>query len=199
MPRHRHPWLSNAGFGFHPRTRKRGSGSIRQPELIAAFILAEQRDQSRNEDAVDVQGALSVMRRNSSIGLGQVLPSTAMRHDLFEALLPSSLRSALSRRQVVYFLASDEFNIFATAKYIRITADRASHLGPTDIPGTRREYPGLSTSTYSGHSSTWPADNIEALASEYTSAPWDDRLSTGWGWFVHQGFQTIMRSGIPFP
>ncbi|MFO5890474.1 EamA family transporter, partial [Klebsiella pneumoniae] len=45
---------------------------------IGAIILAEQRDQTRDEDAKDYQAAVSIKSANTSIGLGQVVVSTAI-------------------------------------------------------------------------------------------------------------------------
>ena len=85
--------------------------------MLSAFILAEQRDQSRNEDAKDLIAATSFKRANTSIGLGQVVVSTARRNDLFADLLSKPTRTSLSHEQIARLLASDEFNIFAVAKY----------------------------------------------------------------------------------
>jgi hypothetical protein len=76
------------------------------------MVLAEQRDQSSNEDAKDYTAAVSMKRANTSIGLGQVVVSTAMRNDLFADLLPASVRSGLEHKQVAKYLTSDEFNLF---------------------------------------------------------------------------------------
>ena len=167
-----------------------------QPELIAAFILAEQRDQSRNEDAKDYEAATSIMQANTSIGLGQVVVSTAERNDLFQDLLPTSVTGTLSHNQVATLLASDEFNIFATARYIRLVANQARGINISTLPQTQSDFPGINMGAYGGHSRHWPTDNVRALASEYTSRAWDDRTSTGWAWFVNQGFQTIMNNGV---
>jgi hypothetical protein len=169
-----------------------------QPELLAAFVLAEQRDQSRREDAVDYLGAVSILKRNTSIGLGQVVVSTAQGHDLFADLLSTSARANLVRGQVAALLASDEFNIFAVARYIRLIADIASTKSSAALPNTKAAFPGIDLAAYARHSSLWPDDNVKALASEYTSRPWDDRLSQGWAWFVHQGFSTIHAGGLRF-
>jgi len=167
-----------------------------QPALLAAFILAEQRDQSRNEDAKDLTAATSVLRGNTSIGMGQVVVSTARGEDLFSGLLSSSFRSSLGHADIARLLASDEFNIFAVAKYIRLVADRASRIPIATLPNTRRDFPGINLGAYAAHSSAWPDDNIRALGSEYTSAPWDDRLSVGWGNFVYEAHQDVLASGI---
>ena len=170
-----------------------------EPELVAAFILAEQRDQSRNEDAKDYVGATSVMQGNTSIGLGQVVVSTARNNDLFQDLLPKVMRGALSHNQIATLLASDEFNIFATARYIRQVANQASAIPISRLPNTQAAFPAINMAAYARHSRHWPLDNVRALASEYTSRAWDDRLSTGWAWFVEQGFTTIKNNSLVFP
>ena len=168
-----------------------------QPELIAAFILAEQRDQSRNEDAKDYVAATNaITQANTSIGLGQVVITTAQRNDLFHDLLPASVTGSLSHNQVASLLASDEFNIFATARYIRLVANQAVGLNIANLPATQSSFPGIDMGAFGGHSRNWPAANVRALASEYTSKAWDDRTSMGWGWFVDQGFQTIINNGV---
>ena len=169
-----------------------------EPELVAAFVLAEQRDQSQNEDAVEFSAASSFLQRNTSIGLGQVVVSTAVNADLFADLLSPSVRGGLDHRQVAYLLTSDEFNIFAAARYIRRTADRAP-TDPARLPNTLAMFPGTDLSRYRLHSRTWPDDNIKVLACEYTSAPWDDDLKGGgWGWFVHQCYRDLKTSAVSF-
>lgn len=170
-----------------------------QPELIAAVILAEQRDQSRNEDAKDYIGATSLMQVNTSIGLGQIVVSTARSNDLFADILSSAVRSRLSHNSIATLLASDEFNIFATARYIRIVANAASGISISTLPNTLSSFPGINMSGYALHSRHWPVDNVRALASEYTSRAWDDRLVVAWGDFVADAFDTYVRSGIAFP
>lgn len=170
-----------------------------EPELIAAFILAEQRDQSRNEDAKDYIGATSIMQGNTSIGLGQVVVSTARTNDLFQDLMSGPIRAGLSHNQIATLLASEEFNIFATARYIRQVADRGATMNIRSLPNTQARFPGINMSDYARHSRHWPTDNVKALASEYTSRAWDDRVSPGWAWFVDAGFQTIKKNGLAFP
>ncbi|MBE0958865.1 hypothetical protein IH773_25995, partial [Escherichia coli] len=62
------------------------------PQLIGAIILAEQRDQTRDEDAKDYQAAVSIKSANTSIGLGQVVVSTAIKYELFTDLLGQPVR-----------------------------------------------------------------------------------------------------------
>lgn len=170
-----------------------------EPALVAAFILAEQRDQTRNEDAKDLIGARSVMSKNTSIGLGQIVVSTARREDSFSDLLSAPYRSALSHSQIALLLTSDELNIFGVAKYVRTVANRAAGLAPGALPTTVSTFPGINLARYSAFSGSWPDDNIRALGSEYTSAPWDDRLSAGWGEFVYQAYRDMRASGIFAP
>jgi len=172
--------------------------------LVAGIILAEQRDQTQAEDAKDYQAATSVMRGNTSIGLGQVVVSTAQSRDLFADLASDSTRTASHVDRVsgaghgntARLLASDEYNIFAAARYIRQVADLGATMTTAALPQTASAYPGIDFAAYSHNSSTWPDDNIRALGSEYTSRAWDDNLSTGWGEFVFQAVQDVRRTGL---
>jgi hypothetical protein len=167
-----------------------------EPALVAAFILAEQRDQSRNEDAKDYAGAVNpISRANTSIGLGQVVISTARRHDLFADLLLGS-RASLAHEQIAELLVSEEFNIFAVARYLRITAHSAVRHSARSLPETVAKFPKIDFARYGSPSSAWPIDNVKALGSEYTSRPWDDRLSPGWGDFVYEAYRDIKSSGM---
>jgi len=51
---------------------------------------------------------------------------------------------------------------------------------------------------YGQNSASWPDDNIKALASEYTSEQWDDKLVPGWGNFVFEAYDDVISSGV-FP
>jgi hypothetical protein len=172
--------------------------------LVAAFILAEQRDQSQAEDAKDYQAATSIMQGNTSIGLGQVVVSTARGRDLFSDLVSAPTRSAagLSRTSgpgqhaTARLLASDEYNIFAVARYIRQIADQASRLSLAALPNTAARYPGIDLAAYARNSTTWPDDNIRALGSEYTSTAWDDSLVPAWGEFVYQAYLDVRATGL---
>lgn len=172
--------------------------------LVAAIILAEQRDQSQAEDAKDYQAATSIMQGNTSIGLGQVVVSTARRQDLFADLVGGATRTAegLNRTSgpgqyaTARRLASDEYNIFAVARYIRQVADQGSTLSLAALPNTAATYPGINLLAYANNSATWPDDNIRALGSEYTSTAWDDNLSPGWGEFVFQAYRDVLATGL---
>ncbi|MCK8786214.1 DUF4157 domain-containing protein [Roseomonas sp. NAR14] len=164
------------------------------PGIIAAIILAEQRDQSANEDAKDLEAATSVTQTETSIGLGQIVPMTARRNDLFADLLPSGLRKSLTHTKTAYLLASDEFNIFACARYIRIVADMGKLMDPARLPKTLAAFPGLDLPRYALVSDQWPGDNVGALGMYYTSRPWtDDVRSQGWGKFVQAAYQDVRR------
>ncbi|MBC8165079.1 MAG: DUF4157 domain-containing protein [Bryobacteraceae bacterium] len=167
---------------------------------IAAFILAEQRDQSANEDAKDYQSAVSVLTYNSSIGLGQVVVSTARKNDLFSDLLRAKtlkgvFGNGLFPIHIALLLASDEFNIFAAAKYIRKTASDGAAMTAARLPKTVAKWPGVNFAAYGQNSRNWPDHNIAALGSEYTSTPWDDRLSD-WGDFVLEAYRDVVASGV---
>lgn len=168
-----------------------------EPELLGAFLLAEQRDQSRNEDAAEYQ-PVEVYGRDSSIGLGQVKISTARKHDLFVDLLPQAapLRRNLRSFQVAHLLASDEFNIFAVARYIRIVANAGATKSAASLPKTKSWFPQFNPLALRNHSRTWPADNIRALGSEYTSKMWDDDLEVQWGDFVFEAYLHVKGSGV---
>lgn len=166
------------------------------PEVIGAIVLAEQRDQSRNEDMLDYTAATHpISRRTTSVGLGQVRDDTAKRTDLFSGLLGRSRRNGLNQRQIATLLACDEFNIFAVAKYIRYVADLGSRHTAAGLPDTVAAFPGIDFAAYARNASTWPAANVAALGSEYTSRPWDD-VVTGWGGFVGSAFSDMSGAGI---
>jgi hypothetical protein len=167
-----------------------------EPALIAAFVLAEQRDQSRNEDTKDYVAATSVFKANTSIGLGQIVISTARNNDLFSDLLPKGAGKSLSHEYMALLLTSDEFNIMGVAKYIRLVANEGSKLKLDSLPQTKASFPALEFKKYADHSSRWPDDNIRALASEYTSKAWDDRLSEGWAYFVYEAYRDIKTAGV---
>jgi hypothetical protein len=173
--------------------------------VVAAFILAEQRDQSQAEDAKDYQAATSIMQGNTSIGLGQVVVSTARRRDLFADLVSGPTRTAegLNRTSgrpgqhvTARLLASDEYNIFAVARYIRQVANQGSTLSLAALPNTAAAYPGINLLAYANNSTTWPDDNIRALGSEYTSTAWDDNLVPAWGEFVYQAYVDVRATGL---
>ena len=167
-----------------------------EPELVAAFLLAEQRDQSKNEDRKDFQAAVSILQKNTSIGLGQVTVSTAKGADLFADLLASTTRKRLTHNQIALLLCSDEFNIFAVAKYIRKVADTAHKMSAGNLAKTKTALPDLDVSLFKQHSSKWEAENVVALGSEYTSKPWDGKMYNAWGMFVLNAYQDVVTAGI---
>jgi len=167
------------------------------PRMLAAFLLAEQRDQSRNEDAAEYLGATSLIKQgNTSIGLGQVVVRTAERHDLFADLLSKPTRASLTHNDIADLLASEEYNVFAVARYIREVADAGAKISISTLPNTKATFPGIVMPAYAGDSSSWPDDNIRALASEYTSRPWDDALVPDWADFVFEAYHDVIASGV---
>lgn len=175
-----------------------------QPETVAAFLLAEQRDQSQREDAKDYTAATSLAQSNTSIGLGQVVISTARNNNLFSDLIDDGTRRQLSHNDYARLLADDTINIFASAKYIRTVADNAAAATPQVQSRFRNYFPGVDFSRFRENSANWPYDNIQALGSEYTSAPWDfnpNRVppfvdSPGWGFFVGEAYKDVRASGV---
>jgi hypothetical protein len=175
-----------------------------EPELVAAIVLAEQRDQTRNEDAKDYTAATSLAAGNTSIGLGQVVISTARRGDLFGDLVSADSRAGLSHDDIASLLADDAANIFAVAKYIRSVADAAAAAPPEVRARFEGYFPGVDFDKFKEHSSAWPVENVRALGSEYTSAPWDNRPgsdpafvdSPGWGQFVGEAYRDVQASRV---
>jgi hypothetical protein len=169
------------------------------PNVLAGVILHEQRDQSRKEDTADFAGA-TLAGRDTSIGLGQILMSTATKNnaDLLSDTVDPQTRATLSRNDVARLLTSDEHNIYATARYLRQIADQGATVGsdPAALTSMRRAYPGLDTNAYRGN--TWNDDSIRAIASEYTSRPWDDRFipPNGYPQHVLDAVNDIRRAGI---
>ena len=175
-----------------------------EPETVAAFLLAEQRDQSQLEDAKDYTAATSPKQHNGSIGLGQVVISTARNNNLFSDLIDDGTRQQLSHNDYARLLADDTMNIFASAKYIRTVADNAAAASPQIQSRFRNYFPGVDFSKFRENSANWPYDNIRALGSEYTSSPWDfnpTRVppfvdSPGWGTFVGEAYKDVRTSGV---
>jgi hypothetical protein len=166
-----------------------------QPELVAAIILAEQRNQSKNEDAAEYLGAMSVLRANTSIGLGQIRISGARLGDLFADLLSFPTRKRLTHKQIATLLVSEEFNIFAVARFLRESANLGSGIDRWGRPNTLASFPGVRMPDYAKNSSMWPEANIRALASKYTSTMWDDIPVIGWADFVFEAYRDVAASG----
>ncbi len=172
-----------------------------EPELVAGIILAEQRDQSLREDAADFRGA-SLAGRSTSIGLGQVTVTTARRENLFADLVSPEMQTLLtsnprfSGSMIPALLASDEFNIFAVARYLRIVATLGSTKSAGSLPRTVAWAGPIDFSKYAGHSSTWTDAHVRVIGSEYTSRPFDDLLVEGWGDFVLEAYRDVKAAGI---
>lgn len=168
------------------------------PAVVAGVILHEQRDQSKNEDLADF-GAATLAGRDNSIGLGQILMSTALKNnaDLLSDTVDKSTREGLTRNDVARLLTSDEHNIFATARYLRQVADQGARVGqdPHALPNTRKEFAAFDSASLRG--SRWNADTIAAVASEYTSKPWNDEVipKAGYPSFVTLAVNDVRRVG----
>ena len=170
-----------------------------EPQLISAVVLAEQRDQSKREDAADYKSA-TLAGRSSSIGLGQVTTRTAQKHDLFRDSVSPGLRAILTAPGksgiVPKLLSSDEFNLFAVARYLRVVADIGAGKSLATMPNTKAWVAGIDLHLYAGHSQTWTEDHIKLIGSEYTSKPFDDTLVKGWGDFVLSAYRDVKTANI---
>lgn len=175
-----------------------------EPELIAAILLSEQRDQCVAQDARDFLGAF-VFTKDTSIGLGQVKGTTAKRNDLFaDALIrqPTKLaaptaRASLNPAQMARLLASDEVNITAVARYLRILIDEGMRHTTASLANTKAAFPGFDPPAYANPPATWPADNIAVLGMYYTSKAWADKLrSAGWGRFMLEAFKDVKSAAL---
>jgi hypothetical protein len=164
------------------------------PELIASVLLAEQRDQSKNEDGIDYQSA-SKAGNDSSIGLGQVTISATNKNKLLDDLILFGNREKLTLKDKAKLLSSDEVNIFATAKYLRQIANEGAkyEIAPNKkLPFASQ----LDMKAFANNSANWPDDNIKILGSEYTSTPWDGKIHPIWGEFVYQAYKDVKASKV---
>lgn len=178
------------------------------PATLGAFLLAEQRDQSALEDAKDYAAVVNA-NHNGSVGLGQIVISTARNSDLFaDTVSPATLRQA-GNPAVARLLSDDAVSIFAAARYLRQTADAGSRetIATLDAktqaqspgaPSAAVLMPGFNPAAYAGNSASWPAANVVALGSEYTSRPWDGAWFQNWGNFVAEARRDVVASGV-FP
>ncbi|MFJ3789650.1 DUF4157 domain-containing protein [Kitasatospora sp. NPDC090091] len=170
------------------------------PELVSGIILAEQRDQSKREDAVDYRSTVWT-GRTSSIGLGQVEVKTAREKNLFADQVSRSMQTWLagntktSNHAIADMLASDELNIFAVARYLRWVADAGALHSAVSLSKTAARFPGLDFARFAADASTWTEDHVRLIGSEYNSKPWDDVVS-GWGRFVLEAYRDVKAAGV---
>lgn len=173
-----------------------------EPELVAGIILAEQRDQSLREDAADYRGA-TIGHANTSIGLGQVTIKTAREQNLFADLLSPEFQKRLAmgtnftNNIIAALLTSDEFNIFAVARYLRMVANMGSmrDINEPTLTNTKAWVGPIDLALYGQDSSKWTPEHIKLMGSEYTSKPFDDKLSA-WGDFVLAAYNDVKASKI---
>ena len=101
------------------------------PKYLASFLIMENSDQTVNEDKADYQGGVGYFGygKNTSIGIGQIQINNALKGggEIFSDLLPKILRTS-RRKRIANYLSSDEYAIFAVAKYIRDTANAGADL-----------------------------------------------------------------------
>ncbi len=145
-----------------------------EPALVAAFLLAEQRDQTALEDTEAYTVATSIAMQNTALGLGQLAISTAARTGLLsDAICERTLKHS-SHPVIARLLTDDALNIFATARYLRLLATETQPF------------------------MTLPALTIRALGIEYTRKPWDEEAFPCWGDFVYEAYKDVKASRI-FP
>lgn len=150
------------------------------PEVIAAVILTEQRDQSEAEDIADYYGAAVLERTVTSIGLGQISLNAAEPHDLLGDIFPNYSYSIIP--DVARLLADEAININATAKYLRLIADAGAEIENQNTNslhandslcgepnnGTYTNDALRDLSVLSQHSSNWTSDQDPEIAGMQT-------------------------------
>ncbi len=156
------------------------------PHILAGFLLAEQQDQTINEDRVDYQGGRGILGigRNTSVGIAQIQVENGMANhgEIFSDLIPDYLPRG-RRQNVVDYLASDEYAIFAAARFIRNLANQgADRWNSPGLSQTRQQFPNITPADLRG--GRWNESVVRLLGSEYTSRPWDDKLHLSWGGVV---------------
>lgn len=179
------------------------------PEVVAAIIITEQRDQKSEipayifggyyvgsyspENLKALGGAFgSILGRDASIGLGQIRTKTAKGNNLGGV-------GHLSRPLIAKKLLDPEFNIFATAQYIRIIAEKGSRYKKADYTKlfsseseNRKYMMPVNLSDFAKHSLEWKAGHIILLGSEYTSTMWDGRYKPDWGLRVFRAYKDVL-------
>ncbi|SEU32001.1 hypothetical protein [Stigmatella erecta] len=155
-----------------------------EPALLAALLLAEQRDQSAQEEARHY--ALAAEGEGASfLGLGQVaLPAVTHHALLSEVLAPEVLRHA-SPPHLARLLADDALNIMASAKYLRVVA-LAHPPPPPPEPGDEAQ------------DGPPPENPLHALAARYTGRAREPARAAAWGHFVHEAYCDVKAARV-FP
>ncbi len=166
------------------------------PNILAGFLLAEQQDQTANEDRADFQGGRGILGfgSNTSIGIAQIQMSNAMASsgNVFSDLVPDYLPRA-KRANTAEMLASDEYAIFAAARFIRNLANSGAEIWDSpELAETRARFPDVSADRLRGN--RWNAQTVVLLGSEYTSTPWDNNIHPIWGGVVYQMGVNSMRT-----
>jgi hypothetical protein len=108
------------------------------PATLSGFLLAEQRDQSALEDAKDYAAVVNGFH-NGSVGLGQIVISTARNNQLFaDTVSPQTMRVA-GDPAVARMLSDDVVSIFGAARYIRQTADAGAKVSMATLDQRTRD------------------------------------------------------------
>jgi hypothetical protein len=140
--------LAEIGKLFTPErveTVKRWANHYLVPaELLAAIILAEQKDQTYAENMTDLA---SCFWNDPSVGLGQVTVSTA------RALFPEELKDSFDAT-IAWKLSGDDFGIRAAAKALsKFIAEGEQYFGrATTVEEIGSRY---TSSSYDGMRNSW--------------------------------------------
>jgi hypothetical protein len=171
------------------------------PEVIAALLLAEQRDQnpSRPHTLPGVGRVTAASEtwdwlaswagKDPSIGLGQVRASTVKENNLIPGVAKGK-----SLGQIQTLLWKPEHNIPAAAEYMRIVANGGARYRGKLPEGTdnQKYFRSLRLADFSRHSLDWTMGHLYLLGSEYTSSPWDGKYQGGWGLHVLKCYADVL-------
>jgi hypothetical protein len=139
-----------------------------EPRFLAAILATEILDRDWKDNYGDIWGSLL---GNSSVGLGQVRPSTAQR-----ILHYGRLRSAVA-------LWNRKTNIHVSAQYIKALIDAAKDFDDNN-PNFRFIFdgtPSMNLGQYKLPMSSWDDAHKKLLAQQYTQEPWSFEPNAKYG------------------
>jgi len=143
-----------------------------EPRFLAAILATEILDRDWKDTYGDIWGSIL---GDSSVGLGQVRPSTAEN-----ILHYGHLRSALA-------LWNRKTNIHVTAQYIKSLIDAANDIGDAnpDLHFYFDGNPSMTLSQYKQPMATWDEAHKKLLAQQYTQTPWRFDPNAKYGYSAH--------------
>jgi len=192
---------------YGPLIEKAAQQNALHPEVLAAILIAEQRDQ-KDEIGVFVKniylGTYSaettkklggylgwMLNMDASIGLGQIRPRTVQQFNLGGA-------GNLTTPRITGKLSEPEFNIAAAAQYARIIANAGARYTKRDYQtifagrSDKTFMAGLNLADFAKHSLDWKPGHLILLGSEYTSTMWDGKYKPYWGLNVLRAYQDAL-------